>query len=115
MISSYKTDSFNRKKNIGRLPILLSCRVRLNREQRALLEDAYDNATRGSSPISNTNLDQAFELIDVTMRDVLNNRDTIALPVLLKVQKILGVEVVYESEIADAATKYVDYVFEHFA
>ena len=88
----------------GPLPILISCRVRLDDDQRATLKQAYARVKAGYeapqghriggssvSTVTTINLDQQLGIPSVVMSDLLSSRDSIALPVVLKIQKVLGV------------------------
>jgi hypothetical protein len=108
----------------GPLPILLSCRVRLDDEQRATLKLAYARAKAGYeapqgariggsavTTVTSTNIDSKLGIPSVVMSDLLSSRDSIALTVVLKIQRTLGVEVITKDDILKAAKGYVDYVY----
>ena len=42
--------------------------------------------------------------------DILNSRDTVSLPILLKIQHVLGVEVITAKKLQDAFEHYLQYV-----
>jgi hypothetical protein len=106
------------------LPILFSCRVRLDDEQRATLKQAYQRAKAGLEPKSGSriggsqvstttayNVDKELGIPSVVVADILASRDTIAAPVVIKLQKVLGVEVIDTKRLIDAAKGYVEYIF----
>ena len=110
------------------LNYLISCRVRLREEQRQLLKDTY-NALRfgkqetqepvlqGSGISSVTYTDAATRLYQetgmsaVVIGDLIGSRETISLPVILKLQRALGCECVTKDDIEEAMKGYAEYVF----
>jgi hypothetical protein len=110
----------------GRLPVLLSCRVRLSEEQRNTLKAAYDahrakaqsnsGARIGGSTVVTTTMHQTdvAGLSGFLLSDLFNSRDSIQLTLILKIQKALGVEVITRKDVEEAASSYVSYVFSTF-
>jgi hypothetical protein len=107
----------------GPLPILFSCRIRLNDEQRATLKQAYQRAKAGIEPktgnriggsqvatVTQYNVDTQLGFPSVVVADILASRDSIAAPVLIKLQKTLGVTVVDAKTLTAAAKGYIDYI-----
>ena len=112
----------------GPLSILVSARMRLTKEERNLLKDAYNAAKRaelGSQPpspngspikvvsasLTGTDLDQRLGMSSLVMNDVLNARDSLNLPLVLHLQKVLGVEVISKKRLMEALKGYADHVF----
>lgn len=110
----------------AKLPILLSCRIRLDDKQRNTLKTAY-RAYRdtnvpaaapaiGGSGLVTSTVQQAPALIqgwsDVVISDLISTRETIPLQTILMVQKALDVEVITGEDVMKACQHYVDYVFE---
>ncbi len=108
----------------GKLPILISARVRLTDEQRKTLKEAYYKALAnhqpeakplipGSTVSSSTsyNLDKSLGFDSYLFADVINSRDTVSLLSLLSMSKTLNVEVITKQDIIAAAEGYVDYIF----
>lgn len=107
------------------LPILVGVRVRLDDQQRQALKSAYYTArnseqrssvtpNRGSVTVvtnTTTELDKRLGMTQLVMQDLLNSRDTISLPVLLKLQYVLEVEVVNRKQLDTACKSYLDYVY----
>ena len=109
------------------LKVLLSCRVRLTEEQRSKLKSAYnkirfgDNTTpstiQGSNLTTTTATDKAADFYrrtrmnSVVVGDLLGTRESISLPIVLTLSRALGVEIITEKEIIDAAKGYASYVF----
>ena len=105
-----------------KLPILLSCRIRLDDEQRKVLKDAYysksnrsniqSSPTSGLVVTSNTTSPVCVELgmSHIVVVDLLNSRDSINITILNKLQKVLGVEVISRDKIGEAFNSYLDYV-----
>lgn len=110
----------------GKLPILLSCRVRLSDEQRTTLKAAYEQHKRnaqsaqgariGGSTVVTTTMHQpdVAGLSGFLLSDLFNSRDSIQLTLVLKIQKALGVEVLTRKDVEEAASSYVSYVFSTF-
>ena len=107
----------------GKLPILLSCRVRLTEDQRHILKSAYDahikNAQDDQQPRIGGSTVQTitFHQPDVAglsgflLSDLFNSRDSIQLTLLLKIQKALGVEAITAADVEAAAKSYIGYMF----
>ena len=108
------------------LPILVSARVRLTQDQRKALKDAYytrKNALqpaeaegRGGLVVSTSYggsnaLDTELGMSQVVFADLSNSRDTISLNIILKLQRVLNVELVTPETILEACKSYCDYVF----
>ena len=115
-------DLNNRKVKV-KLPILLSCRIRLSDEQRALLKGAYhrlrnqhipEAKSMPGSTVSSTvqvNPDAMLGLNSIVMADLLGSRDSIPLETILRIQKVLGVEAVTRDDVSAAADSYLDWMF----
>jgi hypothetical protein len=110
------------------LDTLISARVRLTYDERNALKDAYRAAKSaelsehpapvGGSPIkvmsanlTGTQLDTELGMSQLVMTDLLTSRDSINLPVILHIQKVLGVEIITEKRILEACKGYIKYVF----
>jgi hypothetical protein len=110
------------------LDTLVSARVRLTYDERQAFKIAYSAAKKaelteqpapvGGSPIkvlsanlNGTQLDTELGMSQMVMTDLLSSRDTINLPVILHIQKVLGVSIITKKRIMDACKGYVDYVF----
>ena len=102
------------------LKVLCSARVRLTNEQREALKEANNRfrlakAARplpGSSVRSETYVDSAAALHDLTIADLCTTRESISLGIILKLQKILDVEIITRKELSDAFASYLDYNYE---
>ena len=110
------------------LNYLISCRVRLSEEQRQMLKDKYNSIRfskqettaplSGSSVSSVTFTDKAQRLYQetgmssVVVGDLIGSRESISLPVILKLQRALGVEAVTKEDIEESMKSYCDYVFD---
>lgn len=110
------------------LDTLISARIRLSFDERQQLKQAYNDAKRsevnehpapvGGSPIkvysanlSGTQLDTELGMSHLVVTDLLCSRDSINLPVILHLQKVLGVEVVTKKRVMDACKGYVEWMF----
>ena len=110
------------------LPILFSCRVRLNQEERNKLKAAYEAAAKGEVPLTKPaignstvktetsygscpELEQALGMSRMIAYDQINTRDTIPLPVVLKFQEVLKVEIFTPERLKEAFDNYIAYLF----
>lgn len=115
----------------GPLSILYSCRVRLTPEQRQVLKDglqafrelntptqANDSVIPGSTitVTTNTKVGQAiyseYGLSDLIVNDLINARESIPLMLLIKLQRMLSVDVVDRKELEDKFQNYLNYILQ---
>ncbi len=107
------------------LNTLISARVRLTQDQRNKLKAAYREALDKHNPASTPllpgstvksstsyNLNQSLGIDSYLFADIVNSRDSIALPSLLSLSQKLGVEIVTRAEILEACESYVSYVWD---
>ena len=111
----------------AKLPILLSCRLRLSEEQRNQLKAAYRNyknsrqpeaaASIGGSTIKTVTSQNVPSLVngwsDLVISDLISSRETTPLTSIIQIQEALSVEVVTPEQILEAAKGYIDYCFNH--
>jgi len=110
------------------LSILYSCRVRLNQDERNTLKNAYEAAARGETPktappIGNSSvttttsygscpeLEHKLGMSRMIAYDQINTRDTIPLPVILKFQEVLGVEIFTPERLKEAFDNFISYLY----
>lgn len=107
------------------LPVLISSRIRLNEEQRKTLKNAYFTKKNQAIPEERTNedglvvvtpytspaLDKALGMSQLVFSDLINSRDTITIGIILKIQDVLGVEVISKKDVMAACKSYCDYIF----
>ena len=103
--------------------IYLSARIRLTDSQRLQLKEAYSKqsaelqkpqqtvAASGLQVTTTFGMAARDGLADLTIRDLLTTRESISVGVILKLQKILEVQVLSREELSAACTSYLDYVF----
>ena len=111
----------------GELGTLISARIRLTDEERYKLKQAYYNRKRELAPVveptiggstigvshainSGDNLDQQLGMSHIVVVDLLSSRDSIHLPLILKLQKVLEVEIVDKKRVVEACEGYWDYL-----
>lgn len=108
------------------LSILYSCRVRLTEDERKILKDAYAAKAKGDAPAampsiggssisvktihSTPNLDEELSMSRLIFMDLVNSRDSINLNILVKIQRILEVEVITAERLTQAFDSYINYV-----
>lgn len=110
------------------ISVFLSTRIKLSPLERELLKDAFrkrmaeDSAV--SSPSSNpfssvqsftssarSNVLQELGMSNLTWSELINTRESLALPLVMKIQKVLGVPIVDRERLKKAMNSYLDYVF----
>ena len=109
----------------GKLPILVSARVRLNPEQKAIIKEAYNKKKEelvpSSAPtmpgstvqtVTNWNVEKQLNMPDFVFRDIFTSRDSISLSSVLTISNSLGVEVLSKEDVLKACKSYVDYVWQ---
>ena len=109
------------------LSILYSCRIRLTEDERQTLKQAYKLAkereiTEGapvmpgtsirvvSASLTGDSVDQQLGMSQVLVIDLLNSRDSIHVPLLIKIQRVLGVEIVTKKRLMDTSKSYIDFI-----
>lgn len=118
-------DFSGRKTFTTKLPILISSRVRLDDNQRSVLKQAFyalraanqpaEPARIGGSSVTTTtayNSVQSIGVSDFVLSDLITTRESIPIVTLIKIQRLLKVEVIKPDDILKAAQSYVDYVFQ---
>ena len=108
-----------------KLPILISSRIRLNDEQRLTLRQAFNKLRADAEPaaapaiggssvktVTAYNPIQSIGLSDLVLSDLLGTRESIPLTTIIKIQRLLKVEVITADDILKAAQGYVNYVFQ---
>ena len=119
-----KPMNFTKEKPKGKLDILCSARVRLRDDQRKLLKDAYNSVRNANTPeplaaiggstvkTSTTyQINSHLALSDITIRDLINTRESIQIVTVLSLQAALGVEALTKEEVMKAFQGYCDYIF----
>ena len=103
--------------------IYLSARIRLTDSQRLQLKEAYAKQSAELSQPQPTVSASGLQvtttfgmaardgLADLTIRDLLTTRESISVGLILKLQKILDVQVLSREELSKACESYLDYVF----
>ena len=110
-----------------KLSLLYSARIRLNTEEKASMKAAYQRLKAGRTPkqghsiggstltvetsFASGELDTLLGMSSIVFSDLINSRDSISLPLVLKMQLILGVEVVTKQRMEEAFKHYLEYVF----
>lgn len=117
------------KKTTADLNILYSGRIRLTDEQRQTLKDAHnafrkDAITTTGSTLAGSSISvqtktetsaakyQAFGLSSLIVNDLICSRDSIAIGILLKLQAMLGCEVISRKDLEEAFKGYLDCIYQ---
>ena len=113
-----------KKKFTDVLPILLSCRVRLNQEQREQLKkvwrDIRDNeapqpvsspgsTVRSYSAPTKTTAEKAMNTSSLIISDLITTRDTIALTTIIEMERVFGIELITKEAFMAAAETYYEW------
>ena len=130
MTTQAKTKKFVKPAFIDQpLSTLFSTRIRLTEDERAELKKAYNDAYNSSftpqatPPIGGSSLSVstsygASRELDIKLGmgriaaiDVISTRDTVPLPIILKMQKVLGIQIISPERLEAAFQSYLAYVF----
>ena len=113
------------------LSLLFSARVRLSEDERQQLKDAHNALRTSATPAAPKNVmagstitveTNAAPVVDVyrqngmsgvVVNDIISSRESISMPVIIKLQKMLGVSIITEKRLKEQFNKYVDYVLNH--
>ena len=110
------------------LHTLVSARIRLTADERQAFKAAYREMRNASAPIQQTSpngssitveqpmfstqeLDNRLGMNSMLFTDLMTSRDSLNLTVLLRVQHVLGLNLITKERILNAAQRYVDYTF----
>jgi len=103
------------------IPIQVGVRVRLSSEQRDQLKAAFAAASAAhTAPVGNkgisvvtavvSTVESELALDRLTFASLVNSRETLPLPLALRMQRVLGVNLVDEKKLNDAFKSYVAYL-----
>ena len=110
------------------LHTLVSARIRLTADERQTFKAAYREMRNQSAPVQQTSpngsfikvetpmfsteeLDRRLGLNQMLFTDLMTSRDSLNLTVLLRIQNVLGLNLITKERILNAAQSYVDYTF----
>ena len=110
------------------LPILFSCRIRLSEEKRALFKKEYYRQYNAATPIAapaiggstiksetsyagGNQLDLKLGFNRIVAADLMGSRDTIQVGMIIKIQQVLGIELITEAELKEAFDSYIKWIF----
>ena len=110
------------------LTTLVSARIRLTADERQAFKAAYREMRNASAPIQQTSpngsfikveqpmfstqeLDNRLGMNQMLFTDLMTSRDSLNLTVLLRLQNVLGLNLITKERILNAAQSYVDYTF----
>jgi hypothetical protein len=103
------------------IPIQIGCRIRLSSEQRDALKAAFLAAsTAHSAPVQGkgisvqtavvSTVESELALDRLTFASLVNSRESLPLPLALRMQRVLGVELVSEAKLNQAFKGYVAHI-----
>lgn len=103
--------------------IQFASRMRLTDEQRDALRDAFntklseanpDTVGRGGSirvaTATASTVESELKMDRITFSSLIASRESHAMPIILRLQRVLGVELISEKELKDAFTSYATYL-----
>lgn len=110
------------------ISVFLTTRIRLSPLEREMLKDAYRKRTAAdsavSSPSSNpfssvqsitssskSNVLKELDMSHLTWIELVNTRESLALPLVMKMQKVLGVPIIDRERLKKAMDSYLEYCF----
>ena len=109
-----------------KLKTLFSCRMRLSEDERQILKAAYrelrdkhrpvTKSLPGSTVRTETQYDLEAELGfgSIVLSDLLGSRETLPITTILRIQNVLGVEIVKKEYLMAAAESYIDYILDTY-
>ena len=119
-----KTTSFNRIEN-GNLRVSIGSRMKLTEADRDALKTAYRNACEAewsetvptpsgrlnvSTAYSTPILDRALGYNSFIFSQIVSSRDGIQLGIILKLQRVLGCEIINYSDLKKIFASYLSYI-----
>lgn len=108
------------------LPILVSTRIRLSKEQREQVKQEYYKLKNELCvPVSTSThtglavetrmtdheIDKRMGMSSLVFSDVIASRDSLSIGVVLKIQRALDIELITEKDLLSACKNYINYVF----
>ena len=98
---------------VNHRPILVSSRIRLSNQERAEILTAYKYAKEDNEcEYVQFELTDYLEMSEPIFFDIVNNRDSVPVHILISIQKTLGVEIINRKRMIDTCTSYIDYLFK---
>ena len=106
---------------IDSIPLQIGSRLKLTAEQREQLKTAFSAATAAhAAPVGHTGIsvstalrssvESELGLDRLTFSSLIQSRESIALPLVLRLQRVLGVELVSEKSLKQAFAGYVNHL-----
>ena len=115
-------DINSKPKFTDKLPILYSCRVRLDEDQRNKLKAAWRSFRAANTPaqqkplngssvstVTNYSSPGILGMSDLVVNDLIVSRDTIPLTTILNLASALNIELFDRTELESAFQRYLDY------
>lgn len=113
----------------GQLRTQFGGRIRLSDDDRKILKDAYNAARDAEAPDTQSTipgssirtvtrwnspqLNKALGFDDIVFSQIVNSRDPISLGIILKIQKVLDVEIVNDKYLKAVFQSYLDHIKEN--
>jgi hypothetical protein len=112
----------------GHLRTQIGARVRLSEEERQLFKQAYRTACDGEVPStrkvnsirvetkeSTPSLNKKLGMDSILFSQVINSRDPLPLPLLLRLQAALKVEIINRKELTKVYESYLNHIYNQAA
>ena len=88
------------------LPIKVSTRIRINEEERNNLITTYNQQLEEENLIN-----IKLGMNNSAFYEMVKGRDSISIPFLLKVQSVLGIEIVSKERLTESCREYIEFIF----
>jgi len=112
----------------GHLRTQIGARVRLSEEERQLFKQAYRTACEGEVPStrkvnsirvetkeSTPSLNSKLGMDSILFAQIINSRDPLPLPLLLRLQAALKVEIINRKELVKVFDSYLNHIYNQAA
>tara|TARA_R100000655_G_scaffold39678_1_gene75005 strand:+ start:194 stop:505 length:312 start_codon:yes stop_codon:yes gene_type:complete len=88
------------------LPIKVSSRITINEEERNKLITTYNQQLEEENLIN-----IKLGMNNSAFYEMVKGRDSISIPFLLKVQSVLGIEIVSRERLTESCREYIEFIF----
>ena len=111
-------DLNNSRRHVDKLPILISCRVRLDEAQRHTLKLAWQQLRAESQPAPNTmpgssikaygvaQAEAALKTSSLIISDLISSRESVQLQTVFELEKLFDIELITQEQFMEACQSY---------
>jgi len=86
--------------------IKVSTRIRISEEERQNLITTYNQQLEGGDLISHK-----LGMNNATFLELVKGRDSVSIPFMLKIQNVLGLEIVSKDRLSQSCREYINFIF----